>query len=213
MAADLTLSDLTASLVQELARSAVEVERGQRDQWVALAAEAAMPEEEYYKRWVGRTPAEKQNHMERYIGGAFPFLATLIAGTAERLASHLIPLDDEARTALVVDLGDEVVAEIKTSAVKGIPWVIAREKLEQLVAKKMRGEAAAQQRELKATLRARMPKVDMSRGTLSVKVLLRESEGKVTARLATAEGVATNPETVSTVTVEFTVGAFPSFEA
>ncbi|HEY0140517.1 MAG TPA: hypothetical protein VGF48_06455 [Thermoanaerobaculia bacterium] len=213
MAADPTLSELTASLVQELAHSAAEVDRGQREQFVALAREAAMPEEEFCERWVGRTPPEKSRLLERYIGGVFSFIPALIGRATKGLASHLIPLDDDARKALIDDLGDDVVPAIEAAPVKGIAWCIAREKLEQLVSKKLRNDAAQRHRELKATLRARLPKVEMSSGTVSVKVLLRETDGKVTARLATPESVAKSSEAVSTVTVEFTVGAFPSLEA
>lgn len=207
MAVEQTLSDLTASLMQELARSAADVDRGQRDQWVALAREAALPEEEFVGSLV--TPAA----VEQYIGAAYPFLPDLTARTANCLASHMVPLDDAAKAALAADLGEEALAAVAASPVNGVPLVIARETLQQLVAKKLRAEAAERRRVLQATLRARVPKVEIARGTLSVKVLLRETEGKMTARLATPEGVARSPEAVSTVTVEFTVGAFPSFEA
>lgn len=210
MAADLTLSELTASLVQELARSAAEVERGQRDEFVALARDAALPEPEFVDRVVGRTATERKPLIDQFLGRVLPDLASR---TPLCLATHLVPLDETAKASLVNAFGDDAVRAIESSQVQGVTSVIPRETLEQLVETKLRKDAAERHRELKASLRARLPKIEMARGTLSVKVLLKETDGKVIARLATPETVRQHTDSVSTVTVDFTVGAFPSFEA
>jgi hypothetical protein len=181
MPSDQTLSDLTASLLQELARSAAAADRSQRDEWVALAAEVSVPLDDYCERAAG--PQQVERFMARFTG-------------SRRL--RRIPA---ARLAAI--FGERF--EGRGS--------VPREEVQAAVIEMLQSEAASRHRDISATLRARLPKVEMSRGTVDAKVLLRSSRnGTVTARLATPDAIPKAHELVSTIRVEFNVGAFPALE-
>src|SRR3954452_25144999 len=67
MAAEISLSDLTAALVAALSKSAAEADRRQREEYVALTTEFGVPLERYCDRAIGLTPEERGTILQQNI--------------------------------------------------------------------------------------------------------------------------------------------------
>lgn len=193
MAAALPLSELTALLARELAESAKTVERRQRDEYVALATEFAGTLAEYRKRALS-IPAEPLPDAE------------LAAPEAE--AAFLV-LNDAERQRLAIAIGAPLDAFESASVDGAAQWVIRRATVEKLTAAMRQHEADARYRDARAMLSAGVPKAQLRGGSLTVKVILRETESGIVARLAD-EHAAAGADITSTLTVNFDLEAFPS---
>ncbi len=205
MATVLPLSELTALLSRELAESATAAERRQRDSYVALAAEFAGSIESYRERVIGATAAEQRAR-------ASGVLDAVVAPAQTRLAAadpKLLVLDDEQRARLVNELDAPGTLFEKALSDGAERWVTRREAIEALAIEKLQRAADARYRDARALLASGMPKTQIRGGKLEVKVVVRESEGTVVASLADAQTAA---GLVSTLTVDFHLGAFPAID-
>jgi hypothetical protein len=125
--------------------------------------------------------------------------------------SPLIRFDQGGRAGLIGLFGEMILGMIDIGTTPDV-CVIEREKLERSILEKLCREAEQRYRDIRALLRAGVPRTQIRGGHLSAKVLLEESRGgAVMARLATTEG-AKGSDVISTLTIDFAVGVFPPFE-
>jgi hypothetical protein len=198
----LPLSELTALLARELAESAKTVERRQRDEYVALAAEFAGTLSEYRQRAL-RLSAEEQRV------GADLLAEEFASSEAARTEPAFLVLDDVARQHLATSIGAPPDSFETASAAGAAQWVIRRETVEKLTAQTRQREVDARYRDARALLSVGLPKTQLRGGSLTVKVILSETPCGIVARLAD-EHAPTGADITSTLTVNFDLDAFPS---
>jgi len=211
MNADLPLAEFTALLARQFSESATVAERRQRDDYVALAAEVDGPLESYLDRTLGCTDSERREVAERYLSEVvMPMLSR--SRKMAKLDETVLRFDRSGLDRLVEHFGESIREAIEPGA-GASTWAIERLRIDHLVREKLRWEAEARYRDIRALLRSGIPHTQIRGGKLSAKVLLQEGRGgSVTARLVSAESARDCSEAISTLTVDFTVGAFPSFD-
>lgn len=206
MSAGLPLAEFTALLARQLAESAALAERRQRDDYVALAADAGGTLETYLERWVGCTETEQRQTAARYLAEV---VAPLVARPVDEA---MVRFDGEGADRLVAHFGESIRPAIEPGAETGT-WAIERYRFEQVVLDKLRGDAEARYRDARLLLRTGVPHTQIRGAKLSAKVFLEDDgNGAITARVASAESAKDCCEAISTLTVDFSVGAFPTFE-
>jgi hypothetical protein len=213
MSAGLPLAEFTALLARQLAESASVAERRQRDEFVALAAEVDGSPESFIDRVIGGTVEERKTCVGQYIGNVITPLLT--GGRKPNVAGNddaLFRLDDTGLGRLIEHFGDSVREAIDRTT-EGGKWVLERTKLEEMILARLRREAEARYRDIRARLAMGVPKTQISGGTLTAKVLLLDDgNGSMTARMASPEIAKESAAAISTLTVDFSVGSFPAFE-
>lgn len=212
MSAGLPLAEFTALLARQLAESATMADRRQRDEYVALAAEVDGTLESFVDRVIGCTEKERRATAARYITEVvLPFLPRS-NGVPYAADETLIRFDKGGHDRLIEHFGEMIreVLEMGTSA--GL-WVMEREKLERSILDKLRRDAERRYSDVRALLRAGVPRTQIQGGRLSAKVLLEENGGgSVMVRLASMEAAKECGDVISTLMIDFTVGVFPAFE-
>jgi hypothetical protein len=207
MAAEMSLSQLTAALVAELSKSAAEVDRRQREEYLALATEFGVTEERYCERAVGLTQEERAAILQQNIDALLqlpPPVPPPGRVPAVRFPVGIL-LDDAAKGRLLA-VFPSAEASVESNADATRPWSIHRDVLEKLITDRLRSEAMERYRAATATLNAGVPHAQIQGGTLTARIHLRqEDNGSFTATLANEP-----QEAASTISVQFGVGAFPT---
>jgi len=212
MTAGLPLAEFTALLARQLAESASVAERRQRDEFVALAAEVDGSLESFIDRFIGGTDEERKTCAVQYIGNVITPLLPRGRKPNATWDDALVRLDDTGLGRLIEHFGDSVREVIDRAAETG-KWVLERTKLEKMILDKLRREAEARYRDIRARLAMGVPKTQIRGGTLTAKVLLLDDgNGSMTARMASPEIAKESAAAISTLTVDFSVGSFPAFE-
>jgi hypothetical protein len=218
MNAGLPLPELMALLARQLAESATMAERRQRDDYVALAAEVEGSLESYIDRAIGGTEKDRRTAAARCLTDiALPILPILsILPKNLRLPNitdaTMIGLD-KAGCDRLIDLLGETIRDLFEAGSRAGTWYVEREKLERCVVEKLRRDAEKRYVDIRALLRAGVPRTQIRGGQLSAKLLLEENgSGTVLARLASTEATKGSGDVISTITIDFNVGAFPPFE-
>jgi hypothetical protein len=212
MSAGMPLAEFTALLSRQLAESAAMADRRQRDDYVALAAEVEGTLEAYLDRVIGRTEEERRERAARYLSDVVVPLVPRTKRPHISWDDTLIRFDQTGLAQMVEHFGDAIRELIDRAADAG-KWVLERRRLEDAILQKLLRDAEARYRDIRARLVAGVPRTQIRGGTLSAKVLLQEDgNGSVTARMASAESAKDGGSAISTLTVDFSVSAFPSFE-
>ncbi|MEA2345201.1 MAG: hypothetical protein QOF63_3370 [Thermoanaerobaculia bacterium] len=204
MAAEMSLSDLTAALVAELSKSAAEADRRQREEYLALATEFGVSLERYCERAVGLTPDERATILQQNIDALLqlpPIEPPPGRGRAVR-DPLVILLDDTAKRRLV-DAFPSAAPAIEATTDANRPWRVRRDAVEKLITERLRDDATSRHRAGVAALNAGIPRAQIQGGTLTARIHLRQENGVFTAKLATEPA-----EPASTISVQFGVGAF-----
>jgi len=198
VATTILLSELTAALVAELSKSAAEADRRQREAYIALAAEVAVPIEQVREHAAAQAQQFIEGELLLHPIEARP------GGAAEKLAADVVVLDEAARQRIMQQL-PETAALFEKTSLKEAPFQIRREALVGLAAARLRADAETRHREATTALRAGVPRTQIQGGVLTARIQLRqETNGAFTAKLA-----AEPAEAASTITVNFGMGAFP----
>lgn len=212
MSAGMPLAEFTALLSRQLAESAAMADRRQRDDYVALAAEVEGTLEAYLDRVIGRTSEERRERAARYVSDLVVPLAPRTKRPHISWDDTLIRFDQAGLAQMLEHFGDTIRGLMDRTA-DADKWVLERRRLEDTILEKLLREAEARYRDVRALLVAGVPRTQIRGGTLSAKVLLQEDgNGSVTARMASAETAKDGGSAISTLTVDFSVSTFPSFE-
>ncbi|HYK04665.1 MAG TPA: hypothetical protein VE974_23130 [Thermoanaerobaculia bacterium] len=201
------MSALAASLLSELARSAVEAERRQRSVYAELAAEVAVPPEIHEERASGGTVEQQQAIAEAQLAR---FGLRTVRGRKDQCI-----VDEAARTQLREVLGGLVACvdgvDLGLDDVLASP-AIDRRTLLAFITAGLKRDARWRYLQTQTLLQDGLPRATISGGRLLTKVILGTDEhGEIVARLANDASVEQNDsQAVSALTFEFTVGAFPS---
>ncbi|HEX2122477.1 MAG TPA: hypothetical protein VHL59_12615, partial [Thermoanaerobaculia bacterium] len=205
-------AEFTALLSRQLAESAAIADRRQRDDYVALAAEVEGTLEAYLDRAIGRTKEERRERAARYLSDVVVPLVPRTKRPHISWDDTLIRFDRTGLAQMVEHFGDAIRELIDRAADAG-KWVLERRRLEDAILEKLLRDAEARYRDVRARLLAGVPRTQIRGGTLSAKVLLQEDgNGSVIARMASAETAKDGGSAISTLTVDFSVSAFPSLE-
>jgi hypothetical protein len=207
MAAEMSLSELTAALVAELSKSAAEVDRRQREEYLALATEFGVPEERYRERALGLTPEERAAVLQQNIDALLQLPPPVPPpGRVRAVRDPVVILLDEAAKGRLLAAFPDAVPSVEANTDAARPWRIRRDILEKLITDRLQDDAAERHRAATATLNAGLPRAQIQGGTLTAKVHLRQdANGTFTATLASEPA-----ETISTISVQFGVCAFPA---
>jgi hypothetical protein len=210
--AGLPLAEFTALLTRQLTESAVLADRRQRDDFVALATEVEGTIEDYVRKAVGCTDADRSAAAARYVTEVIGSLLPPAAPLHQAVDDALVRFGRGVRDGLIAHFGDAVkdALELGTDAET---WVLERGKLERCALDKLRQDAEKRYVDIRTMLRTGVPRTQIRGGHLSVKVLLEEgSGGGVVARLPAADAAKGVSDAVSTLTLDFFVDAFPPFQ-
>ena len=205
MPAETSLSELTAALVAELSKSAAEVDRRQREEYLALATEFGVTQDRYCARAAGLTPEERAAILQKNIDALLQLPPPEPpAGRVRVVRDPVVILLDEPAKGRLVEAFPSAVSVIEATADAARPWRIRRDALEKMIAERLREDATSRYRAGTAAMNAGLPRAQILGGNLTARIHLgQDANGVFTARLATdpAEGA-------STISVQFGIGAF-----
>jgi len=212
MTAGLPLAEFTALLTRQLTESAVLADRRQRDDFVALATEVEGTIEEYVRKAVGHTETDQSAAAARYVTDVVGSLLPAAARLQQVADGALLRFDSAVRDNLIGHFG-EALKEILELGADAQTWVLDRGKLERCALDKLRQDAEKRYADIRTMLRTGVPRTQIRGGHLAVKVLLEEgSGGSIVARLPPTDTAKDVSDSVSTLTLDFIVDAFPPFK-